>query len=306
MPTATMNQPPRPMSSALIRDLKPEQLPSIEMPECEVRPILKGQKALVTGASSGIGRGIATALCAAGADVMINFVGREDAARAVADEATHCGCTNRGKAIIHNADVSDESAVIAMLNRIRDEFGTVDILVNNAGLQQDARIEDMTLAQWNKVINVNLTGQFLCAREAIREFKRRGVQKDVSCAAGKIICISSVHEVIPWAGHVNYAASKGGVFQLMKSVAQEVAPWRIRVNSICPGAIRTPINMPAWATPQAYNELMRLIPYKRIGEPEDIARLAVWLASDEADYITGASLFVDGGMTLYPGFEAGG
>jgi glucose 1-dehydrogenase len=153
---------------------------------------------------------------------------------------------------------------------------------------------------------VNLTGQFLCAREAVREFKRRGVQKDVSCAAGKIICISSVHEVIPWAGHVNYAASKGGVFQLMKSIAQEVAPWRIRVNSICPGAIRTPINTSAWATPAAYAELMKLIPYKRIGEVEDIARLAVWLASDEADYITGASLFVDGGMTLYPGFEAGG
>ncbi|HMQ15243.1 MAG TPA: SDR family oxidoreductase [Phycisphaerae bacterium] len=276
------------------------------MPACEVRPVLKGQKALVTGASSGIGRGIAIALCAAGADVMINFVGDEAAARAVVDEGTHCGCTNRGRATIHRADVSDEAQVTEMFRRMRDEFGTIDILVNNAGLQQDAPLEEMTLAQWNKVINVNLTGQFLCAREAVREFKRRGVQKDVSCAAGKIICISSVHEVIPWAGHVNYAASKGGVFQLMKSIAQEVAPWRIRVNSICPGAIRTPINMPAWATPAAYAELLKLIPYKRIGEVEDIARLAVWLASDEADYITGASLFVDGGMTLYPGFEAGG
>jgi glucose 1-dehydrogenase len=295
-----------PMSSTLIREITPDQLPTVVMPECDVRPVLKGQKALVTGASSGIGRGIATALCAAGADVMINFVGDEAAARAVADEATHCGCTNRGRVIIYRADVSDEGQVTDMFRRMRDELGTIDILVNNAGLQQDAPIEEMTLAQWNRVISVNLTGQFLCAREAVREFKRRGVQKDVSCAAGKIICISSVHEVIPWAGHVNYAASKGGVFQLMKSIAQEVAPWRIRVNSICPGAIRTPINMPAWATPQAYAQLLKLIPYKRIGEVEDIARLAVWLASDEADYITGTSLFVDGGMTLYPGFEAGG
>ncbi|MDX2200035.1 MAG: SDR family oxidoreductase [Phycisphaerae bacterium] len=276
------------------------------MPECEARPVLKGQKAIVTGASSGIGRGIAVALCAAGADVLINYVGDEAAAISAIDDATHCGCKSRGRAIAHRADVSDETQVDEMFRRARDEFGTVDILVNNAGLQQDAAIEEMTLAQWNKVIGVNLTGQFLCAREAVREFKRRGVKKDISCAAGKIICISSVHEVIPWAGHVNYAASKGGVFQLMKSIAQEVAPWRIRVNSICPGAIRTPINRAAWETPAAYADLLKLIPYKRIGEVDDIARLAVWLASDEADYITGASLFVDGGMTLYPGFEAGG
>lgn len=306
MTTGVLSNSSPTMNSALIRDLTPDQLPAVAMPTCETRPILKGQKAIVTGASSGIGRGIAVALCAAGADVMINYVGDEAAARAAVDDATHCGCTNRGRAIACRADVSDESQVAEMFKRAKDEFGTIDILVNNAGLQQDAAIEDMTLAQWNKVIGVNLTGQFLCTREAIREFKRRGVQKDVSCAAGKIICISSVHEVIPWAGHVNYAASKGGVYQLMKSVAQEVAPWRIRVNSICPGAIRTPINRAAWETPAAYAELLKLIPYKRIGEVDDIARLAVWLASDEADYITGASLFVDGGMTLYPGFEAGG
>jgi len=118
--------------------------------------------------------------------------------------------------------------------------------------------------------------------------------------------MGSVHDVIPWAGHVNYAASKGGVLMMMKSIAQEVAPYRIRVNSISPGAIRTPINRPAWETPEAYSQLLTLIPYKRIGEPEDVARAAVWLVSDEADYITGTSLYVDGGMTLYPGFEAGG
>ena len=295
-----------PMSSTLIRDLMPDQLPEVIMPACEVRPILRGQTAIVTGASSGIGRGIATALCAAGANVVVNYIGPESDAQAVVHEATHCGCAHRGKAVAARADVSDEAQVTAMFARAIDEFGTVDILINNAGLQQDAAIEQMTLAQWRRVIDVNLTGQFLCAREAIREFKRRGVRPDVSCAAGKIICVSSVHEVIPWAGHVNYAASKGGVMLMMKSMAQEVAPWRIRINSICPGAIRTPINRPAWETPEAYNDLLKLIPYKRIGEPEDIARLAVWLSSDEADYITGASLFVDGGMTLYPGFEAGG
>ncbi len=194
----------------------------------------------------------------------------------------------------------------AMFRQMLDALGTIDILVNNAGIQQDAPFEEMSLAQWQRVIDVNLTGQFLCAREAIREFKRRGVVPEVSCAAGKIVSISSVHEVIPWAGHVNYAASKGGVMLMNKSIAQEVAPYRIRVNSVCPGAIRTPINRSAWETPEAYDRLMALIPYKRIGEPEDIARVVAWLASDEADYITGASLFVDGGMTLYPGFSKGG
>jgi glucose 1-dehydrogenase len=193
-----------------------------------------------------------------------------------------------------------------MFARMIDAFGTIDILVNNAGLQKDAPFDEMTLAQWNTVIGVNLTGQFLCAREAVREFKRRGVVPEVSCAAGKIICLSSVHDVIPWAGHVNYATSKGGVSLMMKSIAQEVAPHRIRVNAISPGAVRTPINVEAWNTPEAYADLMRLVPYKRIGEVDDIARAAVWLASDDSDYITGTSLYVDGGMTLYPGFETGG
>jgi glucose 1-dehydrogenase len=210
------------------------------------------------------------------------------------------------RAVAIKADVSDEMQVKAMFQQAIAELGTIDILINNAGLQQDAPFHELTLAQWNRVIGVNLTGQFLCAREAVREFMRRGVKPEVSCAAGKIICVSSVHEVIPWAGHVNYAASKGGVMLMMKSIAQEVAPLRIRVNSICPGAIRTPINMEAWDTPEHYNDLMKLIPYKRIGEVEDIGRAAVWLASDYSDYVHGTSLFIDGGMTLYPGFETGG
>lgn len=299
--TATLS-----MSSATIRDLMPGDLPAVEMPSCDQRQLLRGQKALVTGSSSGIGKAIATAFIKAGADVIFNYIGDDRLAQQVVDEATDCGCKHVGRGVAVKADVSDEAQVLGMFRRMFDEMGTIDILVNNAGLQQDAALENMTLAQWNKVIGVNLTGQFLCAREAVREFKRRGIRKEVSCAAGKIIHISSVHDVIPWAGHVNYAASKGGVMLLMKSIAQEVAPYRIRVNSICPGAIRTPINRDAWQTEDAYNDLMKLIPYKRIGEAEDIARTAVWMASDEADYVTGANLYVDGGMTLYPGFETGG
>jgi glucose 1-dehydrogenase len=193
-----------------------------------------------------------------------------------------------------------------MFEQASGEFGRLDILVNNAGLQKDAPFHEMTTAQWDTVMNVNLRGQFLCTREAVRLFMKQGLRKSISSSAGKIICISSVHDVIPWAGHVNYAASKGGVMLMMKSVAQEVAPFRIRVNSICPGAVRTPINTEAWSTREAYNSLMDLIPYKRIGEPEELGRAAVWLASDDSDYITGASLYVDGGMTLYPGFETGG
>jgi glucose 1-dehydrogenase len=278
------------------------QYPEVVMPECQSEKLLRGQKALVTGANSGIGRAVAVALGEAGADVVVNYVSGREEAEAVAAEIEAHG----SRSFAHQTDVSDEDQVRAMFEKMCQAFGTIDILVNNAGLQQDAPLEEMTLAQWNKVMAVNLTGQFLCAREAVREFKRRGVVKEVSCAAGKLVCISSVHEVIPWAGHVNYAASKGGVMLMMKSIAQEVAPYRIRVNSVAPGAVRTPINRSAWESPEAYESLMQLIPYKRIGEPEDVARAVVWLASDHADYLTGVSLVVDGGMTLYPGFEAGG
>jgi glucose 1-dehydrogenase len=264
--------------------------------------LLKGQKALVTGANSGIGKAVAIALGRAGADVVVNYVRAEDAAKDVAATIASSGA----KALPILADVSSEEQVIAMFKQMFDAFGTIDILINNAGLQQDAPIEEMTLAKWNTVLSVNLTGQFLCAREAIREFRRRGVVPEVSAAAGKIVCMSSVHDVIPWAGHINYASSKGGVMMMMKTRAQEAAPYKIRVNSICPGAIRTPINTAAWETPEAYASLMKLVPYNRIGEPEDIGNVAVFLASDMADYITGANIYVDGGMTLYPGFASGG
>lgn len=276
--------------------------PQIVMPACSIEKKLKGQTAIVTGANSGIGRAVALALARAGAYVIINYVASAEVLDGMLREIRDDG----GEAEGFEADVSNEGQVMAMFEHARKKSGTVDILVNNAGIQRDAPVDEMTLEQWEKVIAVNLTGQFICAREAVREFKRSGVNENISCAAGKIICISSVHEVIPWAGHVNYAASKGGVMLMMKSIAQEVAPYRIRVNSICPGAIKTPINTAAWKTPEAEKELLKLIPYRRVGEPDDIARVAVWLASDDADYINGASLFVDGGMTLYPGFATGG
>jgi glucose 1-dehydrogenase len=263
---------------------------------------LAGQKALVTGANSGIGEAVAIALGEAGADVVVNYVTGEDRAEAVVDEIRRSGV----RAFVHQADVSEEDQVQQMFRRAIAELGTIDILVNNAGLQRDAPFHAMTLAEWNTVIGVNLTGQFLCAREAVREFLRRGVVPEVSRAAGKIICISSVHEIIPWAGHANYTASKGGVAMMMKTLAQEVAPQRIRVNSVAPGAIRTSINTAAWGTQEAYRQLMTLVPYKRIGEPEDIGRAVIWLASDQSDYVVGATLFVDGGMTLFPDFAEGG
>lgn len=263
---------------------------------------LQNQKALVTGGNSGIGEGCALALGAAGASVAVNYISDEPEAHRVVAAIRQMG----RDAIAIQADVSKEEDVQRMFAETIRQFGTIDILINNAGLQQDAPFHEMTLRQWERVIGVNLTGQFLCAREAAREFLRRGVVPEVSRAAGKIICMSSVHEVIPWAGHVNYAASKGGVQLMMKSLAQEVAPHRIRVNGIAPGAIATPINRPAWETPQARERLLKLIPYGRIGEPRDVAKAALWLASDESDYVTGATLFVDGGMTLYPGFVENG
>jgi glucose 1-dehydrogenase len=265
---------------------------------------LAGQIAIITGASSGIGAGVSKALAAAGATVVVNHpvAATKNAAEAVLSEIKNEG----GTGMTYQADVSKEEEVKKMFSETISQFGTVDILVNNAGLQRDAPFTEMTLEQWNYVLSVNLTGQFLCAREAIREFIKRGITPEKSKAAGKIICMSSVHEVIPWAGHANYAASKGGIMLLMKSIAQEYAGHKIRINSIGPGAIKTPINRAAWETPEAEKKLLELIPYQRIGVVEDIGAAAVWLASDDADYVNGITLFVDGGMTLYPGFSTNG
>ena len=233
---------------------------------------------------------------------VVNYVTHPEAADDVVKQIE----TNGGNALALQADVSKEDEVQAMFKQMFDKYGTIDILVNNAGIQKDSAFENMSLADWQLVLNVNLTGQFLCTREAIREFLRRGIISERSCAAGKVICMSSVHEIIPWAGHVNYATSKGGIDMMMKSIAQELAPKKIRINSIGPGAIQTPINKIAWETPEALNKLLKLIPYGRIGQPEDIGKVVVWLASDEADYVNGTTIFVDGGMLLYPGFSTNG
>ena len=263
---------------------------------------LTGQTVVVTGANSGIGAGCALSMGEAGANVVVNYVTKPETAQEIVAQIQAMG----SQAVAIQADVSNEAQVIAMFQEAVKTFGTVDILIANAGLQRDAKFEEMTVEQWDLVMNVNLKGQFLCAREAIREFLRRGPRPEISAATGKIICMSSVHEIIPWSGHVNYASSKGAIRMFMQSLAQEYGDRKIRVNSICPGAIQTPINTGAWSTPQALASMITLIPYNRIGQPSDIGKLAVFLASDDSDYMTGASLFIDGGMTVFEGFSTGG
>lgn len=277
-------------------------VPPNEMPPRPVQPVLVGQKALVTGGSKGIGEGIAVALAQAGADVLVNYFSDREGAERTAGKVRRTG----RKALVVQADVAKEEEVQSMFARMIETFGRIDILINNSGIQLNAPFDRMTLAQWQRVIDINLTGQFLCAREAVRAFKRQGINGDISYAMGKIIHISSVHDIIPWAGHVNYAAAKGGIMLLMKSIAQELAPLRIRVNSLSPGAIRTPMNLEKLTTPESYEALLSLIPCRRIGEAEDVGRAAVWLASDDSDYVHGAVLYIDGGMVLYPEFAGGG
>ena len=262
---------------------------------------LQGQTAIVTGSSTGLGRACAIGLAREGMNVVVNYHSSEDEAQDTLKEIEQAG----GKAIVVQADVSKEADVSKLFQACFDAFGHLDLLVANAGLQADAAFTEMTLEQWNKVINVDLTGQFLCCREAARIFRRQGVHQH-GRAAGKIICMSSVHDEIAWSGHVNYATAKGGVKMMMESMAQELAGDKIRVNSISPGAIRTDINKAAWGTEEAMDNLLKLIPYGRIGEAEDVANLCAFLASDVSDYITGATLYIDGGMMLYPGFRYGG
>lgn len=267
--------------------------------------MLKDQVALVTGANAGIGRACAIGLAQAGAAVVVNHRPRESSAQAAAEVVEEIE-RGGGRAVAIAADVSDEQQVIALFDQAVDAFGRLDTLVSNAGVEKPSPIQDMSLEDWKTVLDVNLTGQFLCARQAVRHFLSRRAEHSGPHALGRIVMMSSVHEVIPWAFQNNYAASKGGVGMLMRSLAQEVGPEKIRVNAIAPGAIRTKINREAWETPEKLAELLKLIPYGRIGETQDIARAVVWLASDESDYVTGTTLFVDGGMTLYPEFRGNG
>lgn len=261
----------------------------------------KDKVVLVTGASSGIGRGIAEAFGRSGAKVVINYMRQKGEAEEVLESIESSG----GSGLIVQADVSEEADVLSMFEEAQEHFGDIDILINNAGIQADSSFLNMSFKEWTKVIEVNLSSQFLCAREAGRHFLMRGI-KEGDRAIGNIICVSSVHELIPWAGHVNYAASKGGIMQLMKSIAQELGEHKIRINSIAPGAIKTPINEEVWSDKAKMKELLKLIPYGRIGEVDDVANVALFLASDYADYIHGTTIFIDGGMTLFPGFADNG
>jgi glucose 1-dehydrogenase len=265
------------------------------------RRLLDGQIALITGASSGIGAASAVALAEAGAKVGVNYRGGREGAEEIVQRIRDSG----GNALAIEADVSNEESVGSMFSRLVGAFGRVDILVANAGLQRDAPAINMSLKEWQAVLEVNLTGQFLCTREAIKYFLRQGLAP-ASKSLGKVVCMSSVHEAIPWAGRVNYAASKGGILMMMKTLAQEVAEKKIRINGIAPGVIKTSINKESWSDPEKASKLVKLVPYGRLGEPEDVAKAVVWLVSDDSDYITGTTLFVDGGMALYPAFRESG
>lgn len=262
---------------------------------------LAGQAAIVTGASSGIGQATAVELARAGADVAVNYHGSEDGALETVRRIEALG--RRGVTV--KADVSQEDEIRSMFDAAERELGPVDIVVSNAGIQKDAAIADMSLDEWNAVIGLNLTGAFLIGREAVQRFRAKGRREDRSRALGKIVYNSSVHQRIPWAFRANYAAAKGGLKLLMESLAQEVAQEGIRVNAVAPGAIATAINA---AEREGGGEaaMLKLIPYGRIGDPADVGRCIAWLVSDAADYIVGQSIFVDGGMTLYPEFRGEG
>lgn len=264
--------------------------------------LLAHHRAVVTGASSGIGEAIALAFGQAGASVIVNYRSQPDEAARVVKDIEARG----GKAHAVQADITSPQDCKRLFAEAQLQLGGVDILVANAGIQRDAAFSDMSVEQWRQVLDTNLTGQFLCAQEAVRCFRQQGFEPKRSRALGRIIFISSVHQQIPWAGHANYAAAKGGLNLLMQTLAQELSCEGIRVNAIAPGAIRTAINRSEWETEEAERELRKLIPYGRVGDPQDVAEAAVWLASDLSDYVVGTTLFVDGGMALYPAFRGGG
>lgn len=259
---------------------------------------LPNQTAIVTGASSGIGQGIAIELGLSGCNVMINYHSDEEGARQTQHEIEKAD----GKCMILQGDIGKPEDVALLFEETKKAYGNLHLLVSNAGIQKDKAFTEMSFEDWDQVMQTNLYGAFLTSQTAAKAFLAQGIDEKVSKAAGKIIFISSVHDIIPWAGRVNYATTKGGLKMMMESIAQELAPHRIRVNNVSPGAIKTPINEHEWKDKEGLKKMMAQIPYGRIGDPEDIAKTVRWLASDEADYITGTTIYVDGGMTLYPSF----
>jgi len=235
----------------------------------------------------------------AGASVAVGY---SHGAEAI-EQVVHAIRDRGGLGCAVQADIGQEHQVQAMFRQVFDNLGGLDLLVYGTESNNRAHLVDMPLREWDSVLRVNLTGLFLCAREAAREFIRVGVRAERSSAAGKIVCITSVHDRIPWSGHAHYTAAMGGVTMLMKTMAQELAMHKVRVNAIAAGLMRTPANHGLWSSAEREAEALTLIPYGRLGMDRDVAKAAVWLASDEADYVTGATLRIDGGMSLYPGFE---
>ncbi len=262
---------------------------------------LENKIALITGAATGIGKAIALRFGREGSHVIINYLNQEEAA----DEVVQKVKAEGGSATKIMADISREDQVQNMFSFIKNQFGRLDILVNNAGRQKDRKFVDMTLADWNAVIGVDLTGHFLCAREASRIFMEQQPENDQQ-SPGVMVFITSVHQNIPWAKRANYCAAKAGAAMLMKTIAQELAPYKIRANAVAPGAVKTAINIENFNEPKAKEQIIRKIPYGHAGKVDDIASAVVWLASDEADYVTGETLFVDGGMELFADFAHGG
>lgn len=256
---------------------------------------LQGKRALVTGASSGIGTAIAEALAGAGAKVAINYRSHPEQADAVLQFIIK----NNGSAMTLQADVADPEAVAGMFEKLDAAWGGIDILINNAGIDGVRNFAwEADLKEWKRVIEVNLMGPFYCAREAL---KRMIPQK-----SGVILSTSSVHEEIAWSGYSAYASSKAAIKMLTKTLAQEAAPHGVRVLSVAPGAIMTPINQSVWSDPEGKKDLLSKIPLQRMGQPEEVAAMVTVLVSDVASYVTGCSILVDGGMTDYPSFAHGG
>lgn len=252
---------------------------------------LEGKVAAITGAATGIGNGIANVFAGEGAAVVIDYVhGQENDANAAVDTITKAG----GKAAAVEADVTDPTQVQALVDAAVQKFGKLDIFINNAGIEKKVPFVDVPLDLWNKIIAVNLTGPFLCAQAAAKQMIKQG-------NGGRIINISSVHEDLPMPTNLPYCASKGGLRMLMRTACVELAPHKITVNNIGPGAVDTPMDANLKAKPDLFNQLLDEIPLHRMGKPDEIGYLAVYLASDESAYVTGSTFFIDGGMLRMSG-----